>query len=161
VERHGDPCRECGFDWSIDPEEAQARMAELPSALAGALAAATGAEQHPDLGWSVTGYVCHITDNLRVWAERLAGAALGGTADVGLYDADVMADARGYGSVSLPGALWSLRRATDDWLDAVSLAAGAGVVLRHPQRGPLCVEDVIRSNTHDASHHVWDVRRSL
>ena len=161
VERFGDPCRGCGFDWSIAQDDAEVRMAAVPTAVADLLRGASGCERHPGLGWTVTGYVCHVTDNLRVWAERLAGAALGGESTIGLYDDNAMAAARGYGAIALPGALWSLRRATDDWLDAVSLASYAGVVLRHPERGELRVDDVVRSNVHDALHHVWDIRRSL
>lgn len=46
---------------------------ELPAILEGR----TGSERHPDLAWSVGAYVCHINDNLRIWAERLVAFALG------------------------------------------------------------------------------------
>jgi hypothetical protein len=31
----------------------------------------------------------------------------------------------------------------------------------HPERGEISVRDVIRSNAHDATHHLWDIERSL
>ena len=74
---YGDPCRECGFAWSTPVPEAIALVAILPVAFGGLLEGSVGTEQRPDLNWSVTGYVLHVSDNLRIWAERLMGV-LGG-----------------------------------------------------------------------------------
>lgn len=116
--------------------------------------------RHPDLEWSAVAYVCHIADNLRIWAERLAGAALGSTTPVSSYDGDLLARARVYDGVPVEGALWSLGRAVADWKAAVLLAAERNVVLQHPERGRQTVEDVALNNAHDAHHHIWDIERS-
>jgi hypothetical protein len=42
-----------------------------------------------DLEWNAAGYVCHVTDNLRIWAERLVGAAGGDEMAVPGYDAAI------------------------------------------------------------------------
>jgi hypothetical protein len=105
--------------------------------------------------------VCHVTDNLRIWAERLAGFALGATGDVAIYDNDLLAQARAYESVPIQASLWSLGRASYDWMEAFSLAVDKGVVLLHPERGEQSTLDVARSNAHDVHHHEWDIRRSL
>ncbi len=110
---YGNPCRECGYDWSITPEEALALMATIPARYAALLGESDGAQRHPALGWSAGAYVCHVTDNLRIWAERLAGCALGGGRNVHGYDADLLAQARVYERVPVVGALWSLRHAVD------------------------------------------------
>jgi hypothetical protein len=119
-----------------------------------------GRQRHPDLEWDAAGYVCHVTDNLRIWAERLTGAARGGATAVPGYDPDLLGRARNYNLVPVDGALWSLRRAIQSWTDAVALADRAGVVLRHAARGDQRVEDVVSNNAHDAFHHGWDIERS-
>ncbi|MGH9229448.1 MAG: DinB family protein [Acidimicrobiales bacterium] len=157
---YGDPCRECGFSWNIATSDARALAAGLPSRLEDILADACGTERHPALAWTVTSYVAHIGDNLRIWAERLAGIALGGPTAVASYDENALASARVYEDIGLPGALWTLRRSTRDWLKAVDLAA-PDLEMTHPERGVIQLEDVIRTNVHDALHHEWDIKRSL
>lgn len=158
---YGDPCRECGFDWTIPVADAVEVIRRLPAVYAGALQEASGAERHRDLAWSVGSYVCHVGDNLRIWAERLAGAAAAGSFTVATYDQDALAAARRYDQIPLGASLWSLDRAVDDWLVAVDRAGRANTLLDHPERGLLGVVDVARSNAHDGFHHGWDIRRSL
>jgi hypothetical protein len=125
------------------------------------LAGHDGSARGAELRWSVVEYVCHVGDNLRIWAERLAGAALGGSAVIASYDNDLLAQARAYGGVAVQGALWSLGHAVAEWVEAVPLAARAGVVLSHPERGELALLAVMRGNVHDAHHHAWDIERLL
>jgi hypothetical protein len=73
---YGDPCRECGFGWKLSPAQAVASVRAIPGAYTSRLAGATGRERHPDLAWTTAVYVSHVTDNLRTWAERLAGGYL-------------------------------------------------------------------------------------
>jgi hypothetical protein len=157
---YGDPCRECGFSWGIVRSDAEAILARLPERLTKLLANASGSERHPDLEWSVTGYVAHVGDNLRIWAERVAGITRGGSRNVGRYDENALSQARVYDSLSLLGALWSLERAIRDWLEAVA-AAPADLMMIHSERGEVSLDDVVRSNVHDAVHHEWDIKRSL
>ncbi|MCU1491729.1 MAG: hypothetical protein JWM85_3134 [Acidimicrobiaceae bacterium] len=158
---YGEPCHGCGFSWGLDPCDAISVVKAAPDDFAVVLAGASGAERHPDLMWSVGAYVCHVVDNLRIWAERLAGAPIGADATVTSYDNELLAKARRYDGVALNGALWSLRRAADDWVVAVREAGYREVVLEHPDRGTLSVLDVARTNAHDVHHHLWDVVRSL
>ncbi len=158
---YGNPCRECGYDWSIAPDDALAIMAAIPARYAALVGDSDGSQRHPDLGWSAGAYVCHVTDNLRIWAERLTGCALGGARSVPGYDENLLARARAYERVPVAGALWSLRHAVDDWIEAVDLAMRERVVLIHAERGEQTARDVVRNNTHDACHHAWDMRRSI
>jgi hypothetical protein len=158
---YGDPCRQCAFRWTVTREEAVATVEATAADLTTLLSGADGSERHPDLTWSVAGYVCHIADNLRIWAERLAGLVAGDRCPVARYDQDFLARARHYDEIALAGALWSLDRATRDWADAVALAEGAGVTLVHPDRGEQSVLEVVRSNAHDAWHHRWDIARTM
>lgn len=158
---YGDPCADCGFAWGVSQDEAMRVVAATPDRCAALLEGRSGRERHPNLDWTVTGYVCHVADNLRIWAERLAGLATGDQGPVATYDERSMGSARHYESVGLHGALWSLSRAAEDWRWAVDLADVAHVVLLHPDRGPQSLEDVVRANAHDAFHHAWDIERSL
>ncbi len=157
---YGDPCRECGFRWSLDVADAEVLVAGAPTRLLDLLDGASGDERHPDLTWSVSAYVCHVSDNLRIWAERLAGIALGGPTVVASYDENQLAAARVYDSISLGAALWSLERAVRDWLEAVDTAP-AHLVMHHPDRGSIGLEDIVRSNAHDVTHHELDITHAL
>lgn len=158
---YGKPCRACGYEWPTSWEAALPVIAGVHERYGALLSGATGNERHPELEWTVGAYVCHVVDNLRIWAERLAGAGLGGTTEVASYDGEALASARGYAFVSLAGALWSLRNAAQEWQDAVRLASACQVVLVHDARGEQRWSDVVRNNAHDAFHHEWDIRRSL
>ncbi|MEO3978603.1 DinB family protein [Streptomyces sp. CAU 1734] len=158
---YGNPCRDCGYDWSVTPPTAIRQVAALPDAYNGLLTGRTGRERHPGLGWTAAGYVSHVTDNLRIWAERLSGARLAGDVRVPGYDPDLLARARRYDEIGAAAALWSLRGAVDGWVESVSAALADGVVLEHAGRGAQRAEDVARNNAHDATHHLWDIRRIL
>jgi hypothetical protein len=104
---YGDPCRECGFDWAISTGEAKAFVAGL---VGSELASRRRDEHHPDLDWSVTACVAHIGDNLRIWADRLAGIMRRGGTGVATYDVNVLAAARSYDRPALPSVLWPSRK---------------------------------------------------
>jgi hypothetical protein len=159
-ELYGDPCRECSFDFSIGLDAAVEYVEGVPQRFAGLVNGASGDERHPDLAWSVSAYVCHVADNLRIWAERLAGSA-GGVRRIAAYDENLLAAARGYRDIALVAALWSLQRSGDDWLSTVRDAPRDGVVLIHPERGEMLLEDITRANAHDSFHHAWDIRRTI
>lgn len=157
---YGEPCRECGFSWAITSKDAVSLVAATLDRLACLLTPAQGDERHPELAWSVVAYVAHVADNLRIWAERIAGITLGAPIDVARYDENALATARVYEAISIPGALWTLERSVRDWLEAVQMAP-PDLVMTHPDRGTIGLEDVVRTNAHDAAHHEWDIRRSL
>lgn len=158
---YGNPCRDCGYDWSLTPREAVALVGELPARFAEMLEGRHGGERHPELGWTAAGYVSHVTDNLRIWSERLTGARLAGAVHVPGYDPDLLARARRYDEIPAAAALWSLRHAATAWAEALTSALDDEVVLRHAARGTQRAEDVARNNAHDGHHHAWDVGRIL
>lgn len=159
--RYGDPCRECGYRWSITPERAIELVAGIPDRFESLVDGHDAGARHPDAAWSAGAYVCHVTDNLRIWAERLAGAVLGGVTEVAGYDENQLAVARDYARVPVAGALWSLRDAAARWTGMARRALDADVVLTHAERGTQRATDVARNNAHDAHHHEWDIRRAI
>jgi hypothetical protein len=136
-------------------------MREMPDAVEELVSNATGTERFSELGWNVCGYIAHMTDNTRIWAERLVAVARGAHPHVVPYDPDLLAAARHNNEVALPGAIWSLRIAVANWLAAVEEADPAGVVMLHSERGAMELSDVVTSNAHDAFHHRWDLTRIL
>ncbi|MBL7257869.1 DinB family protein [Paractinoplanes lichenicola] len=85
---YGDPCRECGFDWSLTPQDAVGWVTGWRQHLAQATAGADSTKRRPGGGWTVAEYVCHVGDNLRQWSERLQIALLTGRTEVAGYDPD-------------------------------------------------------------------------
>ena len=136
-------------------------MSDMPDAVEELVSGATGTERLSDLGWNVCGYIAHMTDNTRIWAERLVAVARGADPYVVPYDPDLLAEARHYNEVALQGATWSLRIAVANWLGAVEEADPVGVVMLHSERGAMELSDVVTSNAHDAFHHRWDLTRIL
>ncbi len=153
----GEPCRECGFGWSITPPEAVAWVRAFDEHGREATRALTGEERLD--GWSVAEYVSHVGDNLRQWSERIQSARLTGRLDVAGYDPDALAEARGYAYIPLEVALWSAGNAAQRWADVLTAAVEERVELQHATRGLQRAEDVVRNNCHDAHHHIWDIRR--
>jgi uncharacterized damage-inducible protein DinB len=158
---YGEPCRQCAFTWSAGLAPAISLMRGIPDSIDELVKCARGTERLPDLGWNVSGYLAHMTDNTRIWSERLIAVARGADARVVPYDPDLLAESRRSNEVALEGARWSLRIAVDAWLDAVAEAKLAEVVVLHSERRPMEVSDVVASNAHDAYHHRWDVTRIL
>ncbi|GEN80699.1 hypothetical protein [Actinotalea fermentans] len=158
---YGQPCRACGWSWETEPADALAYVRGLPGVIEALMAGRTGQERGAGLAWSSGEYVCHVGDNLRLWAERVAGRLAGDDGVVGGYDPDELARARRYEQVRLAAALWSLRRAAEDWVAVMELALARGLVLTHATRGAQAAADVARNNAHDAHHHVWDIGRCL
>jgi hypothetical protein len=154
---YGDPCRECGFDWSIEPADCVAIVGDAPTRFKSTLAGQDGREVHSNLEWNATAYVVHVADVLRIWSDRIAAVALGASDPVVPYDERILGDARGYVSLPLPGALWSLGRAVEDWLAAEQLVESATVTLAHPEQGSLSLDDVRRIMAHEIEHHVADL----
>jgi hypothetical protein len=158
---YGDPCRECAFTWTAGQTASISLMRGLPDSIDELVIGATGTERLPNLGRNISGYIAHMTDNTRIWAERLIAAARGADAHIVPYDPDLLAESRHYNEVALQGATWSFRSAITDWLSAVDEAAPAGIVMLHSERGAMELSDVVASNAHDACHHRWDVTRIL
>lgn len=158
---YGDPCRACGFDWSLTAEEAVRWVSGWALRLAEATSDAHGAERRASGGWSITEYVSHVGDNLRQWAERLQSALLAQQIEVAGYDPDALAAARGYAALPLAVAAWSSELAATAWVDVMDRALDEEIELRHATRGPQRAADIARNNCHDAYHHLWDIREIL
>lgn len=158
---YGDPCRDCGYRWDLTPEAAIALVREAPGRFTALVEGAEGAERHPDLGWTVAGYVQHVADNLLGWGAGLAAALAGWDGEYVSAAPDDVAAVKRYDAVPLPAALWALGQAARAWSEVAPAAVDAAVVLHHSRRGTLDATTVVGAVAHDAHHHAWDVERSL
>ncbi len=158
---YGEPCRQCGFTWATGLVGMVSIMRAIPDSIDELVSGATGVEGLPELAWNVSGYIAHMTDNTRIWAERLIAVARGADPHVVAYDDNLLAEARRYNDIALPGATWSLRMAVESWLRAVEEADRPGFVVLHSERGAMEISDVVASNVHDSYHHRWDLTRIL
>ena len=158
---YGDPCRECGYAWTISPEDATALILDAPRRFTELLDGADGSVRHRDLTWSVKAYVSHVADNLRGWAERIRSGTAAGQTLLRPVDPDAMAAIRGYEHMSLETALWSLQHSANIWADAIAGAGGSDLEFTHPTRGQQSLAELVLTVAHDTAHHEWDIRRSL
>lgn len=160
-ETFGDPCRVCAFEWSIAVSDARAVISTAPTRFSEVIGEHDGHGRCRELEWTAGGYVCHVGDSLRVWAERVANVALGDAGPVAEYNQDALAVARSYAKVGVRGALWSLGRAVNDWNAALELVDGDNFAMSHPELGVMTILDVILIRAHDVHHHAHDVQRCL
>lgn len=154
---YGDPCRECGFAWSMTAHDAVAWVAGFDEVVKKTTGSVTGRERFG--GWSIAAYVAHVGDNLRQWAERVQAARLAGETNVPGYDQDALAHARNYELIPLEVARWSVSHEAARWCEVMTAALAEGVEVQHATRGAQRAEDIARNNCHDAHHHLWDIQR--
>ena len=161
ISEYGDPCRECGFDWSQQPEDAITAVESLPDQFGVLLDGRAGTEVAPGATWSAKAYVFHVADNLRIFAERLEGVFAGAPTTLAAYDQDQLAAARDYEAMSVQSALWSVRTATATWSAAARESLTRSITYLHAERGELTASEITRGPAHDALHHLWDVTRAV
>jgi hypothetical protein len=161
VDAFGEPCRVCGFTWSMAFDDAAATVDGAPARLRAVVRDDDQRRRHPELQWSVSGYLCHVGDSIRVWSERIAHVVLGESGPVAVYSQDKLAEARHYDDIGVRTALWSLERAVLDWRTAVALADPEAFAMRHEEMGTMSLHDVVNIRAHDVTHHIYDVERIL
>ena len=154
---YGDPCRRCGYEWSVEPTACAEIVSSAPARFRALLAGQEGRKKCAGLQWNAAAYVVHVADVLRIWADRVAAAALGSSDPIVPYDEGRLGHIRGYTNLPLAGALWSLERAAGDWQAAAELAQSAGVTLDHPEQGHLSLNEVRQIIAHEIKHHAADL----
>jgi hypothetical protein len=60
--RYGDPCRECGYAWTITEAGAIDLVRAVPDRYAELLDGCAGTVHGAGLAWSAGAYVCHVAD---------------------------------------------------------------------------------------------------
>lgn len=141
--------------------DASAIVDDAPARLRGLVQHDDQRRCHPELQWTVSGYLCHIGDSIRIWSERIACVALGHDGPVAVYDQDQLAVARHYDDIDVRTALWSLERAVLDWRAALALTDRASFTMLHEEMGAMSLRDVVTIRAHDVAHHTYDVERIL
>jgi hypothetical protein len=150
-------CPGCGYDWSCTPRQACMEIAASPAAYAELLRDRDGMAPAPDGGWNATGYVWHLTDLARSWAERwIQLADSPGSVLVG-WDPDVVAEARGYRMLPTVSGLWALSTATETFVH-LTVRLDPDTPFVHGDWGQGTIGDGTRWLAHEYVHHRIDVR---
>lgn len=82
---YGDPCRECGFEWSTPIEELIEAVGTFPQSFADALAGTDGTGRHPALTWSAKAYVVGVVLQHPERGTRTVDAIVRSNAHDGLH----------------------------------------------------------------------------
>ena len=102
---YGDPCRTCGYGWSAGVDVCRETIQAAPDRFEELLVGRNGREVRRGLDWNTASYVIHLADVLRIWADRVASAALGSSGAIVPYDEGQLGLVRGYVDLPLPGGL--------------------------------------------------------
>jgi DinB superfamily len=158
-----DRCAGCAYPATTTPADAVTLVATAPDRYAALFAghSPAAAARIPSLGvWPPVAYLWHVTDVLRFGAERLWMLTLDPTSTVVPWDADDIADARGYPRLSVTVGLHALARARDTWLDAYA-ATPPEAAAPHPEIGRMTAAVMADRNAHEVVHHATDIARIL
>jgi hypothetical protein len=149
-------CAGCGYDWSIDPDDALELITSSADRYPALLEGRDGMVPAAEGGWNATAYLWHLTDLARSWSERWVQlAAAPGSLLVG-WDPDVMAEARSYRALPTVPALWALSTATSTFVGLGEQLPGDTTFL-HGDWGLGTVADGTRWLAHEFVHHLLDV----
>jgi hypothetical protein len=149
-------CPACGFDWSIDAEDALIVIVSSPNRFEAALAGRDGMKSQADGSWNATAYLWHLTDLTRSWAERWVQISdMPGSQLVG-WDPDELAEVRGYRSLPTSAGLWALRSAVEAFAEATATVT-FDTSFEHGDWGEGNVADGLRWLGHEFHHHEKDV----
>lgn len=154
----GGACADCGFVWATDRDVALAHLDGAAGRFADLL---DGREARPAPApgwWSPSGYVWHVADVTRAWAERLHSLAAQPEARWAPFDPDELARARHYDELPASTGPWALARSVEALHDGLALHDHHATFL-HPEWGRGTVTDALRWLAHEVVHHELDVRR--
>lgn len=68
---YGDPCRGCGYEWSVEPPVCAELVSSAPARFIALLAGQEGTKACADLDWNAAAYVVHVADVLQLWAGQI------------------------------------------------------------------------------------------
>lgn len=151
-----DLCRECGARWIRPVPASRDTVAAAAERYAALLAGGEDRAREPG-EWSPVGYTVHLGDWLRIWAERVAVAAVEPGRVPTSVDPDELGRLRGYDRIGEAAALHVLRSGVRDTLDVFE-RVGA-LELESPDLGVTDSETVLAWLAHEVDHHAWDVAR--
>ncbi len=152
-------CAECGFPWDIAVDDAVAMVGGSPDLMAQALRFGDPSSSGRPGVWSPAEYLWHMVDVVRIGAERLWTLALDPDAGVPAWDENDLARVRHYPDLSPRAAVAAYARAVADWMAAAAEAPPDATTV-HSELGPITTADVIRTNAHEAQHHLLDIEQT-
>ncbi len=143
----GDPCRDCGFDWSITAPLALAFIEQMPLRDRPSPCNAPATSGLPPPPGVFQGTCATLPTTLEFWPSGLQGTFRSNDREISGHDPDDLATARRYESIPLSSALWSLEISCNAWVETLKSALNQQVELRHSFRGLQRAEDIGRNHT--------------
>lgn len=153
-----DTCDECRFSFLLGATDARAMVGTVTADILGMVAGTEAGGGPPDGSWNATGYVAHLADLARGWAERWAQLQVSpGTRLVG-WDPDELAAARDYCNLPMSLTTWSLGHGVAA-LEATGGDLADETRFEHDEWGEGDVADGYRWLAHEWFHHRQDIAR--
>jgi hypothetical protein len=152
-------CAECGFHWEMSRQHATELVAQVPDAAAAVITRIQDPTQRIGNRWSVSMYVWHLVDVLRIGTERLLTLTHDPDRGITCWDENALAEVRRYQQLSPVVGVIVLRSAAQAWT-TTAVVAPADIQVRHPQFGTLGALEIIRRNAHEVHHHLMDINRA-
>jgi hypothetical protein len=157
-----DACAECGFAWDIPVAESLRVIEQLPQAVRDTIA--TGGhllfERPSPQVWSPNEYIWHLADIFRLGAEWLHDICVLDHPTHYAVDMDALADVRGYSRLSLQTGLWSLEQLCSLFIAQAAVTPPERTCYYHDWQDVTAAQ-VVAFLTHEAVHHLFDLRRIL
>lgn len=153
-------CADCGFDWSMSPDDAIRLVEAAPDRFAKLLSGGVGPRSEDPSRWSERGYLWHVVDVLRLGTDRLWTLTLDAPSGVPGWDEEALAVARRYERLSPIVGLRALDVAVGDWVRAAHETPPSAEVT-HPVFGGISTQDAIVRNAHEVQHHARDIEQTI
>jgi hypothetical protein len=150
-------CQACRFSWSSSPEDCRVEVGTAAERFAALLAGASPGTASRG-GWSPSGYVWHVADVARAWAERLHALRHDPTVRWAGFDPDELGRARRYDELPAVSAPWAVSLAVAG-LEESLVHLDPDDRFDHPEWGGGTVADALRWIAHEVVHHQLDVQR--
>lgn len=152
-------CAACGFDWTIEYEQAVAVVAKGPQRLSDALALVAFPTRRSGARWSASMYVWHLVDVMRIGTERLLTLDRDPQRGIPCWDENELATVRKYDRLSPAVGLAVFELETGVWL-GVAATVPTEAVVEHATFGELGALELARRLAHEVHHHTMDVAGS-
>lgn len=157
-----DACAECGFAWDTPTAEGLRTIERLPQAVRDTIAAGGQALFEPPSPkvWSPNEYIWHLADIFRLAAEWLHDMCVLDRPTHYALDMDALADVRGYSRLSLQTGFWSLEQSCSLFRAQAAVTLPDRTCYYHDWQDVTAAQ-VVAFLTHEAVHHLFDLRRIL
>jgi hypothetical protein len=156
-------CRECGFAYTLTPDEVvehtQQALQAVQSALQGSPADRMNRRVAPEV-WSINGYMAHLDEAGTVILSRVRAITQEDRPALPYYDQDAAAEERRYDEIPAATSLGGLQRTVPLFVEYLrTLPAGSWERVGVHRIGEVRLAEIAHDMPHELRHHAGDIRR--